>query len=361
MGVTGHIPPPGTPRDRSASIWDVARVAGVSQQTVSRVINDKPRVSESTRARVLQVIAELGYRPNRLAQALAGGPVRSVTVLTSDTTLHGAAATLRGMEEAARTAGFSTGISVLTGHSHRTDIALRLNRPGEPVMVIAFDEAGVRALRSLPPDVPVAAAVERRPDDGTGGGMDDGTGGGMDADACQVWLDDRAAAAHATRHLLSMGHRTVHHVAIPSSTSPVPQRTRGWQDALRAAGRPLPEPLRGGWTPRSGYLAVRSLLTDRSVTAVLCGNDDLALGVMRAAREAGRDIPGDLSVVGFDDSPPAAYLNPSLTTVRLDFEGLGRACFGLLHRRLEPRTAPAVPAWGEPELVLRESSGPAPA
>ncbi|TQS14482.1 LacI family transcriptional regulator [Microbispora hainanensis] len=341
------MPPQDAPRTRSASIWDVARVAGVSQQTVSRVINGKARVSEATRARVLQVIAELGYRPNRLAQALAGGPVRSVTVLTSDTALYGAAATLRGMEEAARTAGFSVGISVLERGSGQADIALRLNRPGEAVMVIAFDDAGVRALRALPADVPVTAAVERRPDDGPD-------------DPWQIWLDDRAAAAHATRYLLSLGHQTVHYVAIPSSTSALPQRTQGWQDALRAAGRPLPEPLPGGWSPRSGYLAVRSLLADRSVTAILCGNDDLALGVMRAAREAGRDIPGDLSVVGFDDSPPSAYLNPSLTTVRLDFEGLGRACFGLLHRRLDPQNAAAVPAWSEPELIVRESSGPAP-
>ncbi len=348
MEVTGHMPAQDAPRTRSASIWDVARVAGVSQQTVSRVINGKARVSEATRARVLQVIAELGYRPNRLAQALAGGPVRSVTVLTSDTALYGAAATLRGMEEAARTAGFSVGISVLERDSGQADIALRLNRPGEAVMVIAFDDAGVRALRALPADVPVAAAVERRPADGPD-------------DPWQIWLDDRAAAAHATRYLLSLGHQTVHYVAIPSSTSALPQRTQGWQDALRAAGRPLPEPLPGGWSPRSGYLAVRSLLADRSVTAILCGNDDLALGVMRAAREAGRDIPGDLSVVGFDDSPPSAYLNPSLTTVRLDFEGLGRACFGLLHRRLDSQNAPAVPAWSEPELIVRESSGPPPA
>ncbi|GAA3263485.1 LacI family DNA-binding transcriptional regulator [Nonomuraea helvata] len=346
MEVTGHISGEDVPR-RSASIWDVARVAGVSQQTVSRVINGKGRVSAETRAKVLRVIEELGYRPNKLARMLAGGPVRSVTVLTSDTSLYGAAATLRGMEEAARTAGFSVGISVLEPGSGQRDVAERLNRPGEAVMVIAYDDAGVRALASLPPDVPMAAAVERRP-------------GAEAPDPWQVWLDDRAAAAHATRYLLSLGHRTVHYVAIPSSTSDLPQRTQGWADALRAAGRPLPEPLHGGWSPRSGYLAVRPLAADPSVTAILCGNDDLALGVMRAAREAGRHIPGDLSVVGFDDSPPAAYLNPSLTTVRLDFEGLGRACFGLLHRRLDPQNAPAVPAWSEPELIVRESSAPAP-
>lgn len=348
MGVIGHTPAEDASRGRSASIWDVARVAGVSQQTVSRVINGKGRVSEATRAKVLQVIADLGYRPNKLARMLAGGPVRSVTVLTSDTALYGAAATLRGMEEAARTAGFSVGISVLERDTVQPDVTVRLNRPGEAVMVIAFDDAGVRALTSLPPDVPVAAAVERRPDTEA-------------PDPWQVWLDDRAAAARATRYLLSLGHRTVHYVAIPSSTSDLPQRTQGWMDALKAAGRPVPEPPQGGWTPRSGYLAVRDQVADRSVTAILCGNDDLALGVMRAAREAGRDIPGDLSVVGFDDSPPSAYLNPSLTTVRLDFEGLGRACFDLLHRRLEPQTAPAFPTWSEPELIVRESSGPAPA
>ncbi|MEO3862637.1 LacI family DNA-binding transcriptional regulator [Acrocarpospora sp. B8E8] len=349
MGVIGHRPAQDAPRARSASIWDVARVAGVSQQTVSRVINGKARVSESTRAKVLRVIEDLGYRPNRLAQVLAGGPARSVTVLTSDTALYGAAATLRGMEEAARTAGFSMGISVLERDFDQANVALRLNRPGEAVMVIAFDDPGVRALRALPADVPVTAAVERRPD------------GDADADPWRIWLDDRAAAAHATRYLLGLGHQTVHYIAIPSSTSPLPQRTQGWREALLAAGRPLPQPLQGGWSPRSGYLAVRSLLADRSVTAVLCGNDDLALGVMRAARQAGRDIPGDLSVVGFDDSPQSAYLNPSLTTIRLDFEGLGRACFGLLHRRLEPADAPAVPLWSEPELIVRESSGPAPA
>ncbi|MCA2226307.1 LacI family DNA-binding transcriptional regulator [Nonomuraea aurantiaca] len=341
------MPPNDTPPGRSASIWDVARVAGVSQQTVSRVINDKTRVSESTRAKVMRVIAELGYRPNRLARTLAGGPVSWVTVLTSDTALFGAAATLRGMEEAARAAGFSVGISVLEPGASETDIALRLNRPQEPVMVIAYDDPGVRALRALPPDVPVTAAVER-------------PGNGSGHDPWQVWVDDRPAAAHATRHLLSLGHRTVHYVSIPSSTSALPQRARGWQDALRATGRPLPEPLRAGWTPRSGYLAVRSLLADRSVTAILCGNDDLALGVMRAAREAGRDIPGDLSVAGFDDSPASAYLHPSLTTVRLDFEGLGRACFGRLLRRLQPEAALALPTWNEPELIVRESSGPSP-
>jgi DNA-binding LacI/PurR family transcriptional regulator len=175
-----------------------------------------------------------------------------------------------------------------------------------------------------------------------------------------VWIDDREAASRATRHLLGLGHQTVHFLSIPSSTQILSQRTQGWQDALIAAGRPVPPRHAGGWTPRSGYLAARELVADRGVTAILAGNDDLAIGVLRAAREAGREVPGDLSVIGFDDAPQSAYLNPALTSVRLDFEGLGRASFGLLHNLLDPDSAPAPATWDEPELILRESSGPAP-
>jgi DNA-binding LacI/PurR family transcriptional regulator len=339
----------GADRHRSVSIFDVAKAAGVSHQTVSRVVNGSPRVKKATRERVLEVIDELGYKPNRLARALAGGVVRSVTVLTSDTTLFGASLALHGIEEAARAADFAVAISVLDGTAPLTpdDIAGRLARPGEPVLVIAFNAPGERAWRTLPSEFPAAAVVERPQETGH-------TGGRLEA-----WLDDRAAAAQATRYLLGLGHRTVHYMSIPSSTVRVGQRAEGWRHALVDAGRPVPEPLDGGWSPRSGYLAARSVVADPQVTAVLCGNDDLALGVLRAAREAGRDVPGDLSVMGFDDAPYAAYTHPALTTVRLDFEGLGRGAFGMLHRLLDPENAPAPPLWAEPELIVRESTGPA--
>lgn len=340
----------GADRQRSVSIWDVAKAAGVSHQTVSRVVNGRPRVAKATRDRVLEVIDELGYKPNRLARALAGGTVRSVTVLTSDTTLYGASLALRGIEEAARAADFAVSVSVLDENSPLTpdDVAGRLARPGEPVLVIAFNASGERAWRALSAEFPAAAVVER-PQDGLVGGRP------------EAWLDDRAAAAQATRYLLGLGHRTVHYMTIPSSTARVGQRAEGWRDALSDTGHPVPEPLEGGWSPRSGYLAARSVVADPQVTAILCGNDDLALGVLRAAREAGRDVPGDLSVMGFDDAPYAAYTHPTLTTVRLDFEGLGRGAFGMLHRLLDPDNAPAPPLWAEPELIVRESTGPAPA
>jgi DNA-binding LacI/PurR family transcriptional regulator len=333
----------------ATSIWAVARAAGVSHQTVSRVINGKPHVRAETRALVLATIEELGFTPNRAAQALAGGPVRSVTVLTADTAAYGYASALRGIEEAARAAGFTVGISVLEPDAAMTqhDVVERLSA-GRAAIVIAFEASGVRALAALPRDYPVVGVVERP----ATGHVPDGRP--------QVWIDDREAASRATRHLLGLGHRTVHYLSIPSSTHKLSERSLGWRDALAAAGRPVPAPHPAGWTPRSGYLAARAVVAEPEVTAILAGNDDLAIGVLRAAREAGRRVPEDLSVIGFDDAPQSAYLAPALTSVRLDFEGLGRAGFGLLHTLLDPDAAPAPVTWDEPELILRESSGPAP-
>jgi DNA-binding LacI/PurR family transcriptional regulator len=173
-----------------------------------------------------------------------------------------------------------------------------------------------------------------------------------------VWIDDRRAAAEATAYLLGLGHRTVHYVSIPSSTESS-QRLAGWRSALKQAGVSAPDPVLAGWQPRSGYQAGQLLAADPEVTAVLCGNDDLALGVIRAMLEAGRPVPGDVSVVGFDDIPQAEFFTPSLTTVRLDFTELGRASFAALREQIgaagtaEPRP--------RPELIVRESSGPPPA
>ena len=175
-----------------------------------------------------------------------------------------------------------------------------------------------------------------------------------------VWTDDREAAYQATRHLLSLGHETVHYVAIPSSTRRTSARTSGWRQALKEAGAPEPRPVQSRWGPAGGHAAALELARDPSVTAVLCGNDDLALGVLRALHEAGRPVPGEVSVAGFDDAPHSAFLTPSLTTVRLDFTGLGRAAFALLHGALE-ESAPVAPhPVSVPELVVRESSGPPP-
>jgi DNA-binding LacI/PurR family transcriptional regulator len=336
---------------RPASILDVAAAAGVSYQTVSRVINGHPSVRPATRELVMAAIEELGFRPNRAARVLRGANARSVTVLTPNTSLYGYQAALQGIEEAARAAGFSVGVRVVDSEQP-TEVAAAVRRaiePGGSLIVIAYDRAGTLALDAVPPEVPMAAMVETPAVVPT-------------PDKPWVWLDDRRAVAEATRYLLSLGHRTVHYLAIPSSTH-TSQRQAGWRQALEESGAPVPAPVPCGWTPRSGYQTGQRLAANPEVTAVLCGNDDIALGVMRAVHAAGLSIPGDVSVVGFDDTPVAEFLTPPLTTVRLDFADLGRACFALLRSLLEP--AAVSPATGElhaqrpqPELVIRESAGP---
>ncbi|NNN33855.1 LacI family DNA-binding transcriptional regulator [Streptomyces sp. S3(2020)] len=353
MSVTGHTssdsaatPPQG--QQKAASIRDVAQAAGVSYQTVSRVINAHPNVKEETRKRVEAAIQSLGFRRNATAFALASGVTRSVTVLTSNTVLYGYAATLQGLEEASRAAGYTLGVRVVTPEDDLDRTIASAADTGGGLIVIGFDRLGAAALDRVPAHVPCAALVEAPPP-------------GRTPDRPAVWADDREAARAATAHLLSLGHETVHYVAIPASAGTrqaVAPRAEGWRQALRAAGVTPPRPSGKGWDAQAGYEAGKKLAANPDVTAILCGNDDLALGVLRALHHAGRRVPQDVSVIGFDDAPHSGFVTPSLTTVRLDFNGLGWAAFGLLRSQLDSgQQAPtSVPA--EPTLVLRESSGP---
>ncbi|MFI6706376.1 LacI family DNA-binding transcriptional regulator [Nonomuraea sp. NPDC050478] len=328
------------------SIRDVAAAAGVSYQTVSRVLNESPRVRPETRAAVLTAIEQLGFRPSRAARALSLGRAPGITVVTSNTVLYGYAATLQGIEEAARAEGMAVGVRVVES-AEPAEVKQAADYVADPsaggVVVIAFDPIGVAVLEALPDHVPAVAAAEpAAPERGR----------------VAIALDERRAAADATRHLLALGHRTVHHVAIPSEGGSG-GRLAGWRDALGQAGADIPEVLGCGWDIASAYAAGRRLAADPDVTAILCGNDDIAQGVRRALYDAGKDVPGDVSIVGFDDIPGSAYSTPALTTVRMDFVGLGRACFRAavaeLGRQEQPR-----PALVPPSLVVRESTAPPP-
>ncbi|OXM60927.1 transcriptional regulator [Amycolatopsis vastitatis] len=325
------------------SIRDVAAAAGVSYQTVSRVLNDSPYVNADTRRQVREVIERLGYRPNRAARALGSGRSNAVTVVIAETTLYGYASTLRGIEEAARLRGLAVGVRVVES-DRAADVRQAVEYVSDPnaggIVVVAFDAAGAGVLRALPADVPAVAATE--------------AGGLGDVARSMIFLDERQAAADATRHLLDLGHRTVHHVAIPSETG-TSARQAGWRGALEAARVPVPAVVPAGWDVRSAYLAGRDLAADPDVTAILCGNDDTAMAVRRALHEAGRDVPGDVSIVGFDDVPGAAYWTPALTTVRMDFVALGRACLAALAADLAGVPRPAV-ELAPPSLVIREST-----
>jgi DNA-binding LacI/PurR family transcriptional regulator len=313
---------------------------------VSRVINGSPSVTPATRKAVVDAIDQLGFRPNRAARALAGGPVQSVTVLMSNTRLYGPAAALDGIEEATRAAGFALGVRVVESGTPEAvrDAVERAVEPSGSLIIIAYDRPGAAALRVAPADVPMAAIVE--------------TPRGREAAGKPwVWIDDRKAAQDATNHLLNLGHETVHYVSIPPCSESSPRAT-GWRSALMKAGVSVPEPVRAGWGPRSGYEAGLRLAEDLRVTAVLCGNDELAFGVARAMNEAGRSVPGSVSIVGFDDTPAAAFFSPALTTVRLDFPALGRACFAKLLAILGREADEGKVNGPTAKLVIRESSGP---
>ena len=321
---------------------DVARLAGVSHQTVSRVLNDSPNVRPQTRDRVLAAIGELGYRPNRLARALATRGFRSVGVLTTDTLAHGPASTLLGIERATRGRGWAVTVAspaTTTGEATRAAIEHLLDQGCGGLLVIAPHDAAVKALPAVGDGVPVVWVA-----------------GPEHAGLPVVRVDQAAGAVLATRHLLDAGHRTVHHLAGPDAWDEARERRAGWAGVLRQAGAPVPPPLVGDWSAGSGYAAGRTLAGDPGVTAVFAGNDEMAIGVLRALAEAGRRVPDDVAVVGFDDLPVSSQTIPPLTTVRQDFDDLGRRAVDRLAGLLGP--AGEGPDDGGPDDGGPDDGGP---
>lgn len=335
---------PGSEKRRAAVMADVARLAGVSHQTVSRVLHDSPHVRGDTRERVLAAIRQLEYRPNSTARALATGRSKTLGVVSSDTTFYGPASTLFGIEQAAHDAGYAVTVSSLRSLNRRTvldAIELLRDQGVDGVAVIAPLRAGADALRHIRSDFAVVA-VEA----------------GHNASIPVATVDQRAGAAAATRHLLELGHKTVWHLAGPADWQEAEERVVGWRSALEAAEAPVPEVVRGDWTPRSGYELGEFLVGVPKLTAVFAANDQMALGLLRRLHEVGREVPQDISVVGFDDIPEAAYFTPPLTTVRQDFSALGSRCVHVLLARIEGDATPTR-AVVPPELVVRNSSGAA--
>ncbi|GAA1767667.1 LacI family DNA-binding transcriptional regulator [Nonomuraea bangladeshensis] len=322
---------------------DVAKEAGVSHQTVSRVLNDHPNVRADTRARVEAAITRLGYRRNLVARALVTKRSRTLGVVSFDTTLYGPASTVYGIEQAARTAGYFVSIVSLKSidaASVRDAIDYLAEQGVDGVVVVAPQRSAAQALESLPSGMP-AVAVE---------------GGSHRDDIPVVCIDQAEGARLATRHLLELGHETVWHVSGPSDWLETEGRLAGWRTALAEAGRPAPEPLTGDWSPRAGYEAGRSLAAMDGVTAVFAANDQMALGVLRALSEGGVRVPEQISVVGFDDIPESEFFSPPLTTVRQDFDVVGRHCIEVLLRQVEGGRGARGRLVVPPRLVVRSST-----
>jgi DNA-binding LacI/PurR family transcriptional regulator len=325
-------------------MMDVARLAGVSHQTVSRVLNEHGSVRAQTRDRVLEAMRQLDYRPNSAARTLVTRRSQTIGLVSFETTLVGPASMLYAIEDAARRAGYFLSIasvrSLDTGSVLQAINRLR-DQSVEGIIAIAPQDSAVEALARVAHDIPLV-----------------GVGLGDAVDVPMVGLDNLGGAILAVRHLIDLGHERVHHVGGPADWPEATERLNGWRQVLRAEGRRAPAPLPGDWSARSGYEAGRRLAVERAVTAIFCANDHMALGVLRALAEAGRRVPGDVSVVGFDDIPEAPYLLPPLTTVRQDFDDLGRRSLDLLVEQVETgRRSPRNIRLAS-DLIVRDSAAP---
>ena len=336
--------------DRSAHVprsADVARLAGVSRKTVSRVLNDEPYVSDEARRRVLAAAEELGYRLNQAARALASGRTRSLGIVALGTAGYGTASLLVHIEHAVRDAGYALRV-INTPDGAPEGIAGALESLLEQgVDGVIVSEPVVKGEVPLRVDVPVlflgappSFAASR---------------------TLTVSVGARELARAATEHLLELGHDTVHHLAGPRKWYATKDRIEGWRAALAARDAHEPPLLNGDWSAESGYAAGRALASDRAVTAVFAAGDEMAIGLIHALREAGRRVPEDISVVGFDGNPVFAYVSPPLTTVRQPFEAAAREGVRLLVHAVEHPDADP-PHTDDPpvELVVRGSTAPPP-
>ncbi|MFD7371439.1 LacI family DNA-binding transcriptional regulator [Streptomyces mirabilis] len=355
-GATDGAVPQGTegPKGRSRRSFagarpvmdDVARLAGVSKQTVSRVLNDSPAVRPETREAVVTAMRTLGYRPSRSARSLASGRTRMLGVISFDAARYGPASILTAINSAAQEAGYL--VSSIALDTADRDTLVRavhtLSAEGaDGLLAIAPQRWVGRALAEAALDVPLMVLENDLGDD-----------------ASYVTADSRDGARQATEHLLKLGHGTVHHIAGPTGWLSAERRLDAWRDTLRAVGAEAPEPLIGDWSADSGYALGRRLATRPEVTAVFASNDQMALGVLRALHEAGRHVPDDVSVVGYDDIPEAAHMLPPLTTVRTDFAATGRRSLQLLLSRIDGSAKPRIDHIEPVRLVVRRSTGPAP-
>jgi DNA-binding LacI/PurR family transcriptional regulator len=306
---------------RAPAMTDVARLAGVSHQTVSRVLNDHPNVKQQTRLRVLAAMQELGYRPNRAARALASGRSDQIGIGAQPTNLFGPASLLYAVEAAAVHEGYGVSVAsvaALDRASIEDAVNRHLDQQVGGIVVIVPVVSAAEAIREVPADKPLVAI-----------------GGDRNEAITSVGIDQVQGAIEATQTLLDAGHRTVWHVSGPADVFDSMDRIEGWRTTLERAGAEVPPIITGDWSSAGGYEAGKMLARIRDVTAIFAANDQTALGILRALHEHGLRVPDDVSLVGFDDLPESEFFIPPLTTVRQGFEEVGRRALRMLVTQME--------------------------
>lgn len=333
-----------TPIPENATLERVARLAGVSPATVSRILNGSARVTDRRRAAVEEAIRELNYRPNALARGLAQGRTNSIGVLTQDIASPFYGEALRGIEDALKDTGsiplIVSGHWMLKDEIERIDHLLSRRVDGLIVLTGGLtDEHLARYAREVP------LVVTGRDLQGPG--------------ITSLRFDDYLGARLATEHLVRLGHTRIAHIAGPLDHFDSVERLRGYRDALSEAGIAADERLvvHADFHEPGGLLAINQLLSARApFTAVFAANDQMALGAMLALHVHGIRVPEDISVVGFDDLPVSNYIVPPLTSVRQPVYEMGAAAARTLIAMIEGRQGNE--ALAGPELVVRASSKP---
>jgi DNA-binding LacI/PurR family transcriptional regulator len=333
----------GSKVSRDPAMTDVARLAGVSHQTVSRVLNDHPNVREQTRLRVRAAIAQLGYRPNKAARALVTGKSQLIGVIAQNSSLFGPSSLLGAFESAAAEAGFSVSlrrVNVLDRDSIAAAVEHHRDARVAGIVAIAPTASANEALAEVPAGVPLVT-VDGDPDRPTP----------------LVTVDQEEGAYMATQLLLEAGHESVWHVSGPADWFDSAGRVRGWRRALDEAVVEEPPLVAADWSAESGYTAGQMLARMPECTAIFAANDHLALGILRAMYERNRRVPNEVSVVGFDDVPEAEYFIPPLTTVRPDFDAVARETLDLLLAQVTEGDVGEIHRTVAPTIVRRASVG----
>lgn len=324
------------------SIYDVAKQAGVSHMTVSRVLNGHPNIRESTRDRVLKAIDEMNYTRSSIARALATRRAMRIGVLVDSPVQYGPNSTLRAIESAARDAGYSISSFSISDDEHSqidSGVVELVTQGVDALCVIAPRASSLDLLRQQSTRIPTLV-IKAEPD----------------PQMHTVAVDQRAGATVAVSHLIELGHRSIAHLSGPLDWFDARAREQGWRDALTTAGLPVLEPVIGDWTSDFGYdFSTRSDFSD--VTAVFAANDQMALGLVHGLAERGIRVPQDVSIVGFDDLPDARHFLPPLTTVRQDFAALGALAMQLIIAAIEGEEGAAHDKIA-PTLVIRSSTAP---
>ncbi len=324
------------------TIRDVARLARVSHQTVSRVINHSEDVTPETRERVEAAIMELNYRPNAIARSMARGETRTLACISPNLTDYTFASIIEGAELEARNQGyFLLSASASVPESFKELIEELVGHRRVDGLVIINPYADNRH-KYIPDNFPLVFVGAHS----------------RDGSACSVSLDDIKVAFDATQHLLSLGHQKIAMITGPMEEDCSCDRAEGYRKAMQEAGLAIDESMiiEGDWAATSGQVAMYTLAEQgRMPTAVFAQNDRMALGVLRAAREMSLNVPNDLAVIGVDDMPLSSYFDPPLTTMRQDMVQIGRDAARLLIQAIkEPQPPKQILLSGK--LIVRSST-----